>query len=228
MNWNWLRDPRVILGAGGGLALIAGIAIAFVIIKGDKTPPQQPPAATGGLVVQTGNTLASARLNPTAPLRCFVNGQFVGELPLAQCAQRNGVATGALDVGPDKSGVMTASNGVMPNVTPSQQQPVMLSPGQIGVMPTPPASQPVSSEPVAGGAECWRYTDGGWRKLPTAVPLAACVQALYAGRCEPANDAAYGRWGDETLRLTAGRVEASPDNRNFHTLVDPWPGCAGE
>ena len=234
---NWWKDPRVILGAGAGLALIAGLVIALILIKGDKTPPQAPPAATGGLVVQTGKTDDTARLNPNKPLRCFVGGQFIGELPLAQCAQRNGVATGALDVGLDRSGNLSASNGATANLTPlpspsaaSDAPTVMLPPGQIGVVPRPPATATSNStpEPASGGAECWRYAGGNWRKLPMPVPLTACVQALYADRCEPANDAAYGRWGEQTLRLTDGRIEVSPDNHSFHTLIDPWPGCSKE
>src|SRR5206468_8925951 len=56
-------------------------------------------------------------------LRCFVNGQFVGELPLAVCAQRNGVATGSLDVGLDPSGALAAaSNAASSGLTPLPSQ----------------------------------------------------------------------------------------------------------
>ena len=86
------------------------------------------------------------------------------------------------------------------------------------------AATPVEAQ--ASGAECWRYAPGGWSQLPTPLSLSACVQALYAGRCERRNEAAYGRWGAETLRLTDGRVEVAENNRDFHNLIDPWPGCA--
>jgi hypothetical protein len=56
------------------------------------------------------------------------------------------------------------------------------------------------------------------------MPLAACVQALFAGRCVRAGDAAYGRWAQQTLRLAPGRVEISGDNRNFRPLMDQ-AGC---
>jgi hypothetical protein len=55
--------------------------------------------------------------------------------------------------------------------------------------------------------------------------LQQCVQALFAGRCPSSDDADYGRWGDQTLKLAAGRLQISPNNRDFTTLVDPWPAC---
>ena len=41
-----------------------------------------------------------------------------------------------------------------------------------------------------------------------------------------ADETFYGRWGDQTMRIIGGRLEISPDNRNFSSLVDPWPACA--
>jgi hypothetical protein len=52
------------------------------------------------------------------------------------------------------------------------------------------------------------------------MPLSACVQALFSGRCERPGGASYGRWGDSTLRLAPHRVEMSDDNRNFRTVVE--------
>ena len=51
------------------------------------------------------------------------------------------------------------------------------------------------------------------------MTLDACVQALFAGRCERPGGADYGRWNGDTLRLVTGRVERSSDNRTFRTLV---------
>ncbi|HEY9216806.1 MAG TPA: hypothetical protein VIO94_02065, partial [Phenylobacterium sp.] len=65
-----------------------------------------------------------------------------------------------------------------------------------------------------------------WRKLPAEMPLGACVQTLFAGRCERAGSAAYGRWGQQTLRLVPGRVEISADNRSFRILADQGAGCS--
>src|SRR5215472_16051507 len=113
----FLKDQRVIVLGGAGLALVLGIAVAWVIFSHSKPPSGPPPASQGGLVVVSGRD-DDAKLDPKRPLRCFVNGQFVGELPLAVCAQRNGVATGSLDVGLDPSGALAASNGVGVSVTP--------------------------------------------------------------------------------------------------------------
>ena len=48
-----------------------------------------------------------------------------------------------------------------------------------------------------------------------------------AVRCEPKRDA-IGRHPDgaEAVRLIGGRIEVSPDNRDFSSLIDPWPPCA--
>src|SRR5437868_10689820 len=118
-----LRDRRVLIGLGAVLALGLGFGIAFLIVSADRGPAQAPPASQGGLVVQTGRD-DDVKLDPKRPLRCFVNGQFVGEMPLEDCARRNGVATGALDVGLDPSGALAASGGASTDITPLPPQPV--------------------------------------------------------------------------------------------------------
>jgi len=42
---------------------------------------------------------------------------------------------------------------------------------------------------------------------------------LFDGRCVRPGDALYGRSGAQTVRLLPGRVEISPDNRSFRTLL---------
>ena len=228
---SFLNDRRVIAIGGGALALVAGLAIAWVILKRTHPPAEAPPASQGGLVVVSGRD-DDAKLDPKRPLRCFVGGQFVGELPLAVCAQRNGVATGALDVGLDPSGALAASNGTgaqitpLPSQAPPQSLPVIeQTPDGAGNAIRAPAS-PVAGEAAAAQA-CWRFAGAGWRQLPAPMALNACVQAVYAGRCPGPDDVFYARWGDQTLRLAAGRVEISADNRTFTSLVDPWPSCQG-
>ena len=57
--------------------------------------------------------------------------------------------------------------------------------------------------------------------------LNACVQALFAGRCEKSGGASYGRWGAQTVRLVPHRVEISSDNKSFRTLVEQADaGCS--
>jgi len=226
----FLKNPWVVAGAGGGLALVAGLVIAWVILAHSAKPTEAPPAAQGGLVIVSGRD-DDAKLDPKRPLRCFVGGQFVGELPLAVCAQRNGVATGSLDVGLDPAGALAATNGAGADLTPlaSQQPPQSLPVVEAGPPAVANAVQPVASEAPqspASAESCWRFDSGGWKKLPTSLNLEACVAALYASQCPGPNDAYYGRWDDQTLRLMGGRVEISGDNRDFRSLVDPWPPCA--
>ena len=97
------QDRRGLLVAGGLVALVAGLGLAFAIVARDDGSSRPPPASQGGLVVQATRPEDDGKLDPSRPLRCFVSGQFVGELTLAQCAERNGVATGALDVGLDET-----------------------------------------------------------------------------------------------------------------------------
>jgi hypothetical protein len=210
---DFLKDRRSVLAvAGSAVALVAGLSIAWALVaqhRGEATPP--PPASRGGLVIDP-NDPASGHSDPTKPLRCFVNGQLVGELPLADCAKRNGVATDALDVGLDQSGALAADQ-VGPRVTP-------LPPPKVREEPSAEVAQA-----AAGPADaCWRYTAGQWRRLAPDMPLGACTQTLFAGHCERVGDAAYGRWGQQTLRLVPGRIEISNDNHTFRSLADQ-PGC---
>lgn len=223
MDWERLKDRlsdrRVVLGAGAALALLAGLGIAAALMSGGKGHDQPPPASRGGLIIETGRA-DDGKLDATRPLRCFVAGQFVGDLTLTECAQRNGVATGALDVGVDETGALAAADVAGTVLTP-------LPPAEAAPAPAPVAQPSQPSAPVvqaASGSTCWRYA-GDWRALGE-MSRGACVQALFAGQCERRGAATYGRWGPETLRLVTGRVEVSADNRRFRTLVEQGPGCS--
>lgn len=208
---------------GAGLALAAGLGSAFLLLVLGRPGEGPPPALEGGLVVEAGPR-DETRLAPGTPLRCFVAGQFVGDLPLEDCARRNGVASGALDVGVDASGALGAgaAGGMLTPLPPSTPpQPVeVLKPAEPAVAPAQAALQ---APPVAA---CWRHASGEWKQLPGDMTQSACVQALFAGRCERPGQAAYGRWGGQTLRLVPGRVEISADNRNFRLLADQGSNCA--
>lgn len=213
------KDRRIaFVLAGAGVALVAGLAIAWILVaqhRGEKTPP--PPASRAGLVIDPSGT-PPGRLDPAKPLRCFVAGQLVGDLTLADCAKRNGVATDALDVGIDQSGALAAADQAGTAITP-------LPPGEGKIAEAAPADPAAAPQAGAGPADaCWRYAAGQWRKLTPDMPLTACTQTLFAGRCERTGEAAYGRWGTQTLRLVPGRIETSGDNRNFRPLMDQ-PGC---
>lgn len=207
------RSRIALILGGGAAALVAGVVGAWLVTGGhrhEKLPP--PPASKGGLVIDP-NAQPEAKLAPSKSLRCFVAGQFVGEFTLAECAQRNGVATDALDVGVDQTGALAAAQQGGAVVTP-------LPPREAAK----PAPAPEPQQAAAPSAACWRY-DGSWRKLPD-MTLAACTQTLFAGRCEKPGQALYGRWGQQTLRLVPGKVEISGDNRSFRTLVEQGQGCS--
>jgi hypothetical protein len=219
-----LAQPRLRLALWGAVAaLAAGGLIAFAMIRGHRGElTQPPPASQGGLIIDASGA-GVGRIDAAKPLRCFVDGRFVGELSLKDCAQRNGVATDALDVGMDASGALAAAQPGGAAITP-------LPPGAAPPAVAAPAAPEVAAPAVATGsaamADCWRYADGRWRKLPSQTGLNGCVQALFAGRCEQPGGASYGRWGQQTLRLVPGRVEISADNHSFKTLSEQGPGCS--
>ena len=208
-----LKDRRVLTLGGMAVALLAGLAVAFILVRKPNASSEAPPASQGGLVVQTGRD-DDIKLDPMRPLRCFVGGQFVGELPLSACAKRNGVATGSLDVGLDPSGALAASGAATSDITP-------LPPQAAGAPDTAAASEP-AAEPAENqpSAACWRYANGVWTPLSGDYSVVTCSQALFAGQCVRSGGALYGRWGDRTLRLVPGRIEVSADNRNFRPLVE--------
>jgi hypothetical protein len=218
-----LKDRRIVLAGGAALALIAGLGIAIALVSGKEKQTEPPPASRAGLIVETGRA-DDTKLDPARPLRCFVGGQFVGETTLAECAKKNGVATGALDVGVDETGALAAADQagmVLTPLPPTVDAPLTPAPSMPG-----PAPVPTTATVTAPLAACWRYAGNEWRRLPGDITLNACAQTLFAGRCEKTGGATYGRWGEETLRLVPGRVEASSDNRSFHSVIDQGPNCS--
>lgn len=221
-----LKDRRIIIGGGAALALLAGLGIAVALMTGhDKKPAEAPPASRAGLIVETGRA-DDTKLDPARPLRCFVGGAFVGEITLAECAKKNGVATGALDVGVDETGALAAADQAGMVLTPLPPTPTVATPPAAAPSPSPTAPTPASASVNAPLAACWRYAGAEWRRLPGEITLNACAQQLFGGRCERAGGATYGRWGEETLRLVPGRVEISSDNRSFHTAFEQGPNCS--
>lgn len=217
------RRPLTLLILGAALALAAGVWGAFHLSASHRGARTAPPASQGGLVIDT-TAAENGRIDPALPLRCFVRGQFVGDLALADCARRNGVATDALDVGLDQAGVMAATDpfGIDPASPPAPS-------GDAGALAaqTPPVIDPAEAGlPDASLQACLRHSAGRWRRTPADMDLNTCVQLLFNGRCERPDGAAYGRWGQQTLRLVPGRVEISDDNKTFQTLVAQGANCS--
>lgn len=220
------QDNRLIIALGVALAVVAAV-IAAMLLTGKKDPnPEPPPASKGGLQLDVAD---APTLNPEQELRCFVNGQYVGMATLADCAQRNGVATNALDVGVDQSGNLTAAEVAAFNPPPSLEGVSEIDPSEFqepGIQaPAPQPSQPTQpSRPSAPTAPCLAYVGDSWRELG-GMAMGTCVQQLFSGSCLRPGEARYGRWGNTTLRLVPRRVEQSPNNQDFRTLVEQNRDC---
>ena len=216
------KDNRVIIAIGAALVIIAAVVLALIFTGGGDKTPEAPPASRGGLTVD----LAEApSLEPTRELRCFVNGQFVGLATLAACAQKNGLATDALDVGLDATGALAAAPTASFAPPPEAPPVLTVEPDPTTVLPSPDRPVKPVTAPSSGGTQCLRHTGDDWRVLSTGMSLNACVQALYAGTCVRPGEAQYGRWGDTTLRLVPRRVEQSNDNIRFRTLAEQDRNC---
>jgi len=213
------KDNRVIIVVGAGLVIIAAVVLALIFTGGGDKTPEASPASKGGLVV---NLADAPTLEPTRELRCFVDGQFVGMATLAVCAQRNGLATDALDVGLDATGALAAAPTAAFAPPPELPAVELAETTPTPSMEPTPAPRPT---PVASGSPCLRHSGSDWRTLSSSMSLNACVQALYAGTCVGPGDAQYGRWGDTTLRLVPRRVEQSSDNARFRTLAEQDRNC---
>ena len=223
------KDRRAVTLAGMGLALLAGLAIAVFLIFHGRGVSEPPPASQGGLIVQTGRD-DDVKLDESRPLRCFVNGQLVGDLKLSDCAKRNGVASGALDVGLDPTGALAAAHGDSSQITPlppAEASSDVEPQSPAGASGEPSAATPGGVQPGARVAACWLYADASWSRVPEDLTLGACLRTLYPDRCARGGPPVYGRWADRTLRLVDGRIDISPDNRNFRVLTARGPDCDG-
>jgi len=222
------RSRRILIGVvAGGCAIAALVVAGWFLVRPESD--EGSVSGPGELSVQTGLN-DDPKLDPGHPLKCFVNGQAVGDLPLRDCARRNGVDPGALDVGLDANGVLGASNGLTGALTPLPP-PGDVAAGPGAQVPAAPAQAPVQVAPritldADASGPCWRYGDGGWSRLPEDGALGACIQTLFAGQCEPPGAVAYGRWHGRTLRLMTGRVEMMGDDRAFHAIAAQNPDCS--
>jgi hypothetical protein len=209
---------RLWVTVGGGL-LVAVLAIAvglFILLRGPH-PAALPAASTGGLVVTQATQ--QAKLDPQKPLRCFVNGQLVGEETLADCAKRNGVATEALDVGVDQTGQLAAANQNNEMATPLAPLPQTQTPVV--------SAQPDAADVAGGTGDCLRYAAATWREAGAGMSLSGCVKLLFDGHCAKVGATSYGRWVGQTLRQTTGEIDISNDDKDFRQLVpQSAPDCA--
>ena len=220
MDLKPFRDRRLVIAAAGAvLVLFTAIGVATTVF-GHREPA--PLSSSGSLQVEMGRSHDTG-LDVSRPLNCFVGGHFVGMASLGDCARKNGVAPGGLDVGLDPSGAVAGAvpdAGALPSDAGPPDSPLP-EPAETAADADTDAAPAPAPIPSARGGACWRYL-GYWRKVADGASLDSCVQALFAGRCERPGVADYGRWDRDTLRLVDGRVEQASDNRTFHTLVKQW------
>ena len=215
-RWLWVS-------LGAGVAAILGIGLALLLSSGHKDDKKMNDQPTG-LTFNVSDP--KPQLDSKKPLRCYVSGAYVGDLTLAQCAKKNGVAAQNLDVGLDDNGNLAAA-------PTGSLTPVPTLPTSVGA-PTAPGQAPdqtaevVPDTKAAAGpsAACLRFNSNEWNQLSDALTLGQCAQLLYDGRCVSPGSAQYGRWGDKTLRLVPKRIEISDDNSNFRVLVEQGQGCS--
>jgi hypothetical protein len=238
---SWLNDRRVLAGLGGAVVLVLAVGAASLLSRSPRSPGDASlPANTtdssnitgsgsGGLKVEMGK---APKVEADTSVRCFVKGQFVGMQSAADCAQKNGVAPGGLDVGLDQSGAIAAAAGGgdthLQPLANSQDD----SAGADSSDDDDRSTQTASADPTtpsvrdyadAPPAECRRYVAGAWRPGGEPVSLDSCVHVLFDGRCPPAGQVVYGRWGGLTLRDSPGRIDASTNNRDFSPLAPQYP-----
>ena len=225
----------MIAAGAGGLALLAALGVGIGALVRHAAQPSDAESlelaessAPRSLQLEMGSGDPGLDLN--RPLRCFVGGQFVGMLTLKDCARRNGIDPGQLDVGIDATGAVAAASdaGADLQPLPAASAQVAAVPAPAPAPPPPPQPSPLLTGPEAAAAPgelgaCWRYS-GDWRKVGEDLSLDACVQALYAGKCVRPGAADYGRWGETTVRLVAGKVERQTSGGGFRTVVRQPPG----
>ena len=206
-------DRRLLTAVAAGAALLVVLAgVAFVSAHRAPSAHGDTPVAHGALQVRMGET-GVGKVDASAPLRCFVGGRFAGEMPLGDCAVRNGVESGKLGVGVDATGQVAAAAGDGADLAPLPEAPA----ADAGAEPD------ASRADAAPAAACLRYGPGGWRPAGVGLTLRACARTLFENRCVRPGEAVFGRYGGRTLRLTPGRVDVSPDNRDFDRLMDQDP-----
>jgi hypothetical protein len=209
------QDRRVVLGLLAFVAIGGGLGLAVLVNRGPG-PSGPPPASQLGLVVESMGDPGSAGLQMDQPLGCFVDGKYIGKQTLPACAKLNGVATEALNLGVSASGGMAATARPAPEVIP---------------LPPVEVAQAATVVPEVAGTnkavltDCWQHEANQWKQLEGQASQEACVRLLYSGHCVGPGSAAYGRYGDSTLRLVPGKVEVSSDNRNFHTIANVDKAC---
>ncbi|ESQ84449.1 hypothetical protein AEAC466_08845 [Asticcacaulis sp. AC466] len=219
-----MKDQKrwIAIGIGATVAIVIGIILAMGMSHGHKDDPKMNDQPTG-LTFKVADPTPT--LDSKKPLRCYVSGAYVGDVTLAECAKKNGVAAQQLDVGIDDNGNQVAAPTA--SLVPVPGAPASTPPTAAEPDPAQGAEVVPNTQAAAGPtAACLRYSSNSWNRLADNITIGQCAILLYDGRCVSPGQASYGRWGGKTLRLVPKRVEQSDDNATFRPLVDQGQGCS--
>ncbi len=208
---DFLKDRRIALVLGGAaVALLAGLAIAWTLIsshRGEASAP--PPASRGGLVIDSSD-IADARMDPHQAAALLRGRTACGRTDTRRMRQ----AKRRLDRRPGRRR--------RPDRRPGRRGPRRRHADAAGAASGRRFGGAAAGSPAGAGRRrpaADRQRIGG-RLLALrgrAVAQAAqrhgpwrCAQTLFAGRCERAGEAAYGRWQQQTLRLVPAGWRSPP------------------
>jgi hypothetical protein len=219
----FLQDRRALAALIVGVVVLIGLGGVLGLLHPRHGGGGDDSSASGSNELQVVMGKAP-KVEADTSVRCFVKGQFVGMETAADCAQKNGVAPGALDVGLDQSGAIAAGGG------DTHLQPLAAAkPDDQGDDDKPDAADTASSDGENRSfadmppADCKAYAPGGWRTAGAGVSLDACVHSLFDGRCPAPGQVVYGHWGALTLRASPGRIDVARNNRDFSPLAPQYP-----
>jgi hypothetical protein len=219
-----LQDRRALAALIVGVVVLIGLGgLAGLLRPHHGSDSDTAAPGSNELQVVMGK---APKVEADTSVRCFVKGQFVGMETAADCAQKNGVAPGALDVGLDQSGAIAAGGGdthlqPLASAKPDDQD----ADDKPDAADTGAGDNDGDSRSYAGmaPADCKAYAPGGWRTAGQGVSLDACVHTLFDGRCPAPGQVVYGHWGALTLRASPGRIDVARNNRDFTPLAPQYP-----
>jgi hypothetical protein len=217
----FLQDRRALAALIAGVVVLIALGGAFGMLHHGRGGDENTASPSSNeLQVVMGN---APKVEADTSVRCFVKGQFVGMDTAADCAQKNGVAPGALDVGLDQSGAIAAGGGdshLQPLASAKPDNTNDDKPDAADASAGDGDSRTYADMPAA---DCKAYAPGGWRSVGQGVGLDACVHTLFDGRCPAPGQVVYGHWGGLTLRASPGRIDVARNNRDFSPLAPQYP-----
>ncbi len=197
-----------LLAVGAGLALIAGVAVAVSILPRHARTEQAAPSP--GAALQVHRYVAPPKpFAATRALPCYVDGVAAGPLSLTDCARRNGVASGRLDVGlaaaPDSSAV------------PPSRQVAAVQAARPAPSLAPREAARWSFDPGYRSSDA--YAENTDQRGPGAEDSVRAAQTFYEGLADADGDRAASAVIPEKRRL--GPLSAGAIDRFYADLRSP-------